>query len=101
MIEVTIQRGAGLTRSQSNACYTRGQKQWWIRDLGVGASVVRGKPVEGRNPRFLDIGLHPAHHPLACTLSLHTGSLYLLGCGTGHSRLRKLFTVDLMGVKWL
>lgn len=85
---VHLHHGAGLTREQSKACYADGQRKWWIC------------AADHEDPEFISTG-QAAVYPLDWTGKLHHGD-YILGCGTGASKLRRKFRVDAFGfARWL
>lgn len=86
MTTITLRHPPGLNRDQSQACFTSGQRHWWVRD-------------EYSN-EFLDIGSHMAIYPLCHEINLQPGD-YVLGCGTGNFKLRRRFIVDMMGYKFV
>lgn len=75
-----------MTPEQRRSCFSDGQKFFWVADPEF--------------KKFYDIGKHPTHHALNAVVDLPFG-LYILGCGYGRCKLRKLFRVDLMGVRWV
>lgn len=83
MVTVTLHHGPGLTRDQANACYSDGQRKWWIC------------AADHDQPEFVTTG-QPATYTLQWTGKLHPG-VYILGCGTGLSKLRRKFKVDMLG----
>lgn len=80
---VTIKHSPGLTFEQSAACFTTGQKLWWIQEADATGN-------------FVPIGKHPATYPLNVTVNIMCGR-YMLACGTGRGKLRRYFNVDLLG----
>lgn len=92
MPHVQLRYPACLTLEQAKQAWTPGQTRFWVAELdGKGSDIFK---------RFVDIGLHGARYPIAANVDLPYG-WYLLGCGFGHNKLRKRFSVDLMGVHWL
>jgi hypothetical protein len=75
-----------MTQEQRRMAWREGQTFFW---------VARPELTE-----FFNIGKHPTHKPLHAEPCLPFGT-YVLGCGYGRCKLRKLFRVDLMGVRWL
>jgi len=90
MPNITLKHGAGLTVEQAAECYNQKQMQWWIAYLNDDNSI----------DFFVPIGYHPAVHDLVMEITLGAGR-YLLGCGTGRSKLRRYFEVDLLGYKFI
>ena len=82
---VNLKHSTALSREQANACEFDGQKRFHVSYMDT-----KG------NRHFVDIGKHPATYPLNTQVELMPGE-YELGCGSGKSRLRRKFFVDIFG----
>ncbi len=90
MTTITLKHPAALTRDQYDHCYSDGQRHFWVAHKGP----------EDELRQFVPIGTHCALQPISVTLNMAPGR-YVLGCGSGRQKLRRVFEVDLLGYRFL